>query len=129
MSNNGRNQLLFHNVLLLLLLLYSPSPRGNYTHANVPVCTFLSRHRAVNLFLQGYNKTWVSTEDHSFEEKLVEDLAVSAKVSRISIISVTGAPADHQRSLEPDPSILPDQTNSCSTTTEFCGFCSFLLRL
>ncbi|KAI9535566.1 Ryanodine receptor 2 [Dissostichus eleginoides] len=37
----------------------------------------LPRHRAVNLFLQGYNKSWISAEDHSFEEKLVEDLAVS----------------------------------------------------
>ncbi|KAM9364976.1 ryanodine receptor 2 [Pholidichthys leucotaenia] len=35
----------------------------------------LPRHRAVNLFLQGYNKTWISAEDHSFEERLVEDLA------------------------------------------------------
>uniref|UniRef100_A0A8C3ABS1 Ryanodine receptor 2 n=1 Tax=Cyclopterus lumpus TaxID=8103 RepID=A0A8C3ABS1_CYCLU len=37
----------------------------------------LPRHRAVNLFLQGYNKSWISAEDHNFEEKLVEDLAVS----------------------------------------------------
>ncbi|KAM4597636.1 ryanodine receptor 2-like, partial [Polymixia lowei] len=35
----------------------------------------LPRHRAVNLFLQGYDKSWISAEDHSFEEKLVEDLA------------------------------------------------------
>ncbi|KAA8583639.1 hypothetical protein FQN60_014847 [Etheostoma spectabile] len=35
----------------------------------------LPRHRAVNLFLQGYNNSWISAEDHSFEEKLVEDLA------------------------------------------------------
>ncbi|KAM4591284.1 ryanodine receptor 2 isoform 1-T1 [Odontesthes bonariensis] len=35
----------------------------------------LPRHRAVNLFLQGYNKSWISTEDHSFEEMLVGDLA------------------------------------------------------
>ncbi|KAM3606327.1 uncharacterized protein V6R79_014397 [Siganus canaliculatus] len=35
----------------------------------------LPRHRAVNLFLQGYNKIWISTEDHSTEEKLIEDLA------------------------------------------------------
>uniref|UniRef100_A0A671YWR5 Ryanodine receptor 2 n=1 Tax=Sparus aurata TaxID=8175 RepID=A0A671YWR5_SPAAU len=40
----------------------------------------LPRHRAVNLFLQGYNKSWISAEDHSFEETLVEDLAVSGKV-------------------------------------------------
>ncbi|XP_071766090.2 ryanodine receptor 2-like [Centroberyx gerrardi] len=37
----------------------------------------LPRHRAVNLFLQGYDKSWISAEDHSCEEKLVEDLAVS----------------------------------------------------
>uniref|UniRef100_A0A3Q3G0A9 Ryanodine receptor 2b (cardiac) n=1 Tax=Labrus bergylta TaxID=56723 RepID=A0A3Q3G0A9_9LABR len=36
----------------------------------------LPRHRAVNLFIQGYNKSWISAEDLSFEEKLVEDLAV-----------------------------------------------------
>nr|XP_046257248.1 ryanodine receptor 2 isoform X2 [Scatophagus argus] len=35
----------------------------------------LPRHRAVNLFLQGYNKSWISAEDHIFEEQLVEDLA------------------------------------------------------
>uniref|UniRef100_A0AAQ5XBZ1 Ryanodine receptor 2b (cardiac) n=1 Tax=Amphiprion ocellaris TaxID=80972 RepID=A0AAQ5XBZ1_AMPOC len=42
----------------------------------------LPRHRAVNLFLQGYNKSWISAEDYSFEEILVEDLAVSLKGSR-----------------------------------------------
>lgn len=46
---------------------------------------FLSRHRVVNLFLQGYNKSWISAEDHSFEEKLVEDLAMSEKVSLIDV--------------------------------------------
>ncbi|KAF7669099.1 hypothetical protein LDENG_00247690 [Lucifuga dentata] len=35
----------------------------------------LSRHRAINLFLQGYNKSWISVEEQSFEENLVEDLA------------------------------------------------------
>ncbi|XP_067466542.1 ryanodine receptor 2 isoform X2 [Thunnus thynnus] len=35
----------------------------------------LPRHRVINLFLQGYNKSWISAEDHSFEEELVEDLA------------------------------------------------------
>ncbi|XP_070696712.1 ryanodine receptor 2 [Pempheris klunzingeri] len=35
----------------------------------------LPRHRAVNMFLQGYNKSWISAEGHSFEERLVEDLA------------------------------------------------------
>ncbi|XP_039477547.1 ryanodine receptor 2 [Oreochromis aureus] len=35
----------------------------------------LPRHRAVNLFLQAYNKSWISAEEHSFEETLVENLA------------------------------------------------------
>lgn len=68
--------------------LYLPLPAGNWTDANISDCTFLSRHRVVNLFLQGYNKTWISTEDHSFEEKLLDDLAISAKVSRIYIRSL-----------------------------------------
>lgn len=37
---------------------------------------FLFRHRAVNLFLQGYDKSWIETEEHYFEDKLIEDLAV-----------------------------------------------------
>ena len=35
------------------------------------------RHRAVNLFLQGYEKSWIEAEEHYFEDKLIEDLAVS----------------------------------------------------
>ncbi|XP_068597641.1 ryanodine receptor 2-like [Brachionichthys hirsutus] len=35
----------------------------------------LPRHRAVNLFLQGYKTSWISAGDRSFEEKLVKDLA------------------------------------------------------
>lgn len=44
--------------------------------------TFISifRHRAVNLFLQGYEKSWVETEDHYFEDTLIEDLAVCLEV-------------------------------------------------
>lgn len=37
---------------------------------------FLFRHRAINLFLQGYDKSWIETEEHYFEDKLIEDLAV-----------------------------------------------------
>uniref|UniRef100_A0A3Q3G2B0 Ryanodine receptor 2b (cardiac) n=1 Tax=Labrus bergylta TaxID=56723 RepID=A0A3Q3G2B0_9LABR len=48
----------------------------------------LPRHRAVNLFIQGYNKSWISAEDLSFEEKLVEDLAVSEKTNHIHIPSL-----------------------------------------
>lgn len=35
-----------------------------------------NRHRAVNLFLQGYEKSWIEAEEHYFEDKLIEDLAV-----------------------------------------------------
>ncbi|XP_077359216.1 ryanodine receptor 2 [Festucalex cinctus] len=35
----------------------------------------LPRHRAVNLFLQGYEKSWIEAEEHFFEDKLIEDLA------------------------------------------------------
>ncbi|KAK7901892.1 hypothetical protein WMY93_018661 [Mugilogobius chulae] len=40
----------------------------------------LPRHKVANLFLRGYNKTWVLTEHNSSEEKLVEDLASAALV-------------------------------------------------
>lgn len=47
------------------------------TKVNLFVYTFLlNRHRVVNLFIQGYNKSWVSAEEHSLEEKLIEDLAM-----------------------------------------------------
>lgn len=31
----------------------------------------------MNLFLQGYEKSWIEAEEHYFEDKLIEDLAVS----------------------------------------------------
>ncbi|CDQ71320.1 unnamed protein product [Oncorhynchus mykiss] len=39
----------------------------------------LPRHRSINLFLLGYQRIWIETETYSFEEKLVQDLAVSTK--------------------------------------------------
>ncbi|XP_043914983.1 ryanodine receptor 2 [Protopterus annectens] len=39
----------------------------------------LPRHRAVNLFLQGYAKSWIETEEHFFEDNLIEDLARPAE--------------------------------------------------
>ncbi|KAG7277444.1 hypothetical protein CRUP_016347 [Coryphaenoides rupestris] len=42
----------------------------------------LPRHRAVNLFLQGYHKSWISAEHHSFEENLVEGLARRGAMKR-----------------------------------------------
>ncbi|XP_061823090.1 ryanodine receptor 2 isoform X6 [Nerophis lumbriciformis] len=40
----------------------------------------LPRHRAVNLFLQGYEKSWIEAEEHFFEDKLIEDLAKSSEL-------------------------------------------------
>lgn len=52
-----------------------------FSKVNLFVCTFLlNRHRVVNLFIQGYNKSWVSAEERSSEEKLIKDLAVCEKV-------------------------------------------------
>uniref|UniRef100_A0A8C7FDW2 Ryanodine receptor 3 n=1 Tax=Oncorhynchus kisutch TaxID=8019 RepID=A0A8C7FDW2_ONCKI len=39
----------------------------------------LPRHRSINLFLLGYQRIWIETETYSFEEKLVQDLAVSTE--------------------------------------------------
>ncbi|XP_029456052.1 LOW QUALITY PROTEIN: ryanodine receptor 3 [Rhinatrema bivittatum] len=39
----------------------------------------LPRHRAINLFLHGYQKFWIETEEYSFEERLVQDLAKPKK--------------------------------------------------
>ncbi len=38
------------------------------------------RHRSINLFLLAYQRIWIETEEYSFEEKLVQDLAVSTCV-------------------------------------------------
>ncbi|MEQ2262380.1 hypothetical protein XENORESO_009240, partial [Xenotaenia resolanae] len=35
----------------------------------------LARHRSINLFLLAYQSIWIETEEYSFEEKLVQDLA------------------------------------------------------
>uniref|UniRef100_A0ACB8G4N4 Uncharacterized protein n=1 Tax=Sphaerodactylus townsendi TaxID=933632 RepID=A0ACB8G4N4_9SAUR len=41
----------------------------------------LPRHRSINLFLHGYQKYWIETEEYSFEEKLIQDLATPSKKS------------------------------------------------
>lgn len=35
------------------------------------------RHRACNMFLESYKATWILTEDHSFEDRMIDDLSVS----------------------------------------------------
>ncbi|XP_007909260.1 ryanodine receptor 1 isoform X6 [Callorhinchus milii] len=39
----------------------------------------LPRHRASNLFIEGYRTSWIETEEHSFEDKLIDDLAKSGE--------------------------------------------------
>ncbi|KAL7992480.1 hypothetical protein Chor_016736, partial [Crotalus horridus] len=41
----------------------------------------LPRHRSINLFLHGYQKYWIETEEYSFEERLVQDLAIPPKTT------------------------------------------------
>ncbi|XP_069065087.1 ryanodine receptor 3 isoform X1 [Pleurodeles waltl] len=38
----------------------------------------LPRHRSINLFLHGYQRLWIETEEYSFEERLIQDLAKPA---------------------------------------------------
>ncbi|KAJ3606379.1 hypothetical protein NHX12_025900 [Muraenolepis orangiensis] len=42
----------------------------------------LPRHRSINLFIPGYQRLWIEAEENSFEEKLVQDLAVSTGPAR-----------------------------------------------
>ncbi|CAB1339836.1 unnamed protein product, partial [Coregonus sp. 'balchen'] len=39
----------------------------------------LPRHRSINLFVLGYVRLWIETEEYSFEERLVQDLASCAE--------------------------------------------------
>ncbi|KAK2500254.1 hypothetical protein MC885_017257, partial [Smutsia gigantea] len=38
---------------------------------------FPCRHRACNMFLESYKAVWILTEDHSFEDRMIDDLSVS----------------------------------------------------
>ncbi|XP_072768842.1 ryanodine receptor 2, partial [Nerophis lumbriciformis] len=42
----------------------------------------LPRHRAVNLFLQGYRQSWIAAEDKTLEESLVDHLACMDHLSQ-----------------------------------------------
>lgn len=35
------------------------------------------RHRASNMFLEGYKRNWIYTEGYSFEDRMIDDLSVS----------------------------------------------------
>lgn len=58
--------------------LYLPphSPPSLPTSPHLPPPPF-PRHRAINFFIPAYQRLWIEAEEYSFEEKLVQDLAVS----------------------------------------------------
>ncbi|XP_042194266.1 ryanodine receptor 3 isoform X3 [Callorhinchus milii] len=68
----------------------------------------LPRHRGVNLFLQSYQKSWIETEEYTFEEKLIEDLAKS----------VTKSEEEEENEKKPDPLHQLILHFSCSALTE-----------
>ena len=41
------------------------------------LCSVLCRHRASNMFLEGYKRNWLYTEGFSFEDRMIDDLSVS----------------------------------------------------
>ncbi|XP_053136342.1 ryanodine receptor 3 isoform X7 [Hemicordylus capensis] len=68
----------------------------------------LPRHRSINLFLHGYQKYWIETEEYSFEEKLVQDLAeVSMKnckhCSSFQTPPKNGEEEEEETEKHPDP--------------------------
>uniref|UniRef100_A0A5F8GAP9 Ryanodine receptor 1 n=1 Tax=Monodelphis domestica TaxID=13616 RepID=A0A5F8GAP9_MONDO len=51
----------------------------------------LPRHRASNMFLESYKAAWILTEEHSFEDRMIDDL------------SVRWGPMEEQEEKKPDP--------------------------
>ncbi|XP_051500982.1 ryanodine receptor 3 [Myxocyprinus asiaticus] len=56
----------------------------------------LPRHRSINLFLNGYQRLWIETEENSFEEKLVQDLAKTP-------MTVVEDEEEEEADVQPDP--------------------------
>lgn len=53
----------------------------------------LPRHRAINFFIPAYQRLWIEAEEYSFEEKLVQDLAVSTGLaSPLPLVPCVGTP-------------------------------------
>ncbi|XP_077437450.1 ryanodine receptor 2-like [Vanacampus margaritifer] len=76
----------------------------------------LPRHRAVNLFLQGYNKSWILAEEHTLEEKLLEDLA------KLGATELTGGSREEDEESDgakaTDPLLQLITLFSCTALTE-----------
>lgn len=53
----------------------------------------LPRHRAINFFIPAYQRLWIEAEEYSFEEKLVQDLAVSTGLALpLPLVPCVGTP-------------------------------------
>lgn len=53
----------------------------------------LPRHRAINFFIPAYQRLWIEAVEYSFEEKLVQDLAVSTGLALpLPLVPCVGAP-------------------------------------
>lgn len=50
---------------------------GGNRRGSVAWRPLLCRHRACNMFLESYKASWILTEDHSFEDRMIDDLSVS----------------------------------------------------
>ncbi|KAM3861482.1 ryanodine receptor 3 [Diretmus argenteus] len=56
----------------------------------------LPRHRSINLFIPGYQRLWIETEEYSFEEKLVQDLAKTP-------MKIVEEEEEEEAEIQPDP--------------------------
>ncbi|XP_068106648.1 ryanodine receptor 1 isoform X3 [Hyperolius riggenbachi] len=54
----------------------------------------LPRHRACNMFLEAYKQNWIVTEEHDFEDRMIDDLAKSGE---------TEEEEEEEQEKKPDP--------------------------
>lgn len=52
-------------------------------------CFLDYRHRASNMFLEGYKRNWLHSEGYSFEDRMIDDLSVSVMSHLFHVLSVT----------------------------------------
>lgn len=76
-------------------------PRSDNSHSltctpllqNCWVINFYScRHRASNMFLEGYKRNWLYTEGYAFEDRMIDDLSVIAISQPCSLHSIVVGP-------------------------------------
>ncbi|MEQ2180924.1 hypothetical protein GOODEAATRI_006242, partial [Goodea atripinnis] len=64
-------------LISLAKIRYSLSTQWRESRASLLQSSTWSRHRAINFFIPAFERLWIEAEEYSFEEKLVQDLAVS----------------------------------------------------